>query len=147
MSEEAYSGKLEDLELYDASSLAPEVTKRIVYGPGRFWDEYTMRHLSLPPGTVIPEHVHDWPHYMISLSGTGYMTIEDKRWEMPPMGWAHVPGGLLHGYENPGPEPFVFLCIVPTEGDPHMKLKRFRMEREKKKKGEVGQVTRGKVKD
>ena len=70
---------------------------------------------------------------MIGLSGTGFVIVEGKPLEIPPMGWAHVPGGIVHGYENPGPEPFVFLCIVPTEGDPHMKLKRFRMERSKSK--------------
>jgi len=127
--EVVYTGKIEDLELFDASSLAPEVTKRVIFGPGKFWNDYTMRHFSLPAVTVIPDHLHDWPHYMIGLSGTGFVTIEGKAWEIPPMGWAHVPGGMVHGYENPGPEPFVFLCIVPTEGDPHMKLKRFRMER------------------
>ena len=46
--EKVYTGKIEDLELFDASSLAPEVTKRVVFGPGRFWDDYTMRHFSLP---------------------------------------------------------------------------------------------------
>ena len=131
--EKVYTGKIEDMELFDASSLAPEVTKRVVFGPGRFWDDYTMRHFSLPAGTIIPDHVHDWPHYMIGLSGTGFVIVEGKPLEIPSMGWAHVPGGIIHGYENPGPGPFVFLCIVPTEGDPHMKLKRFRMERSKSK--------------
>ncbi len=131
--ENEYTGRIEDLELFDASSLAPEVTKRVIFGPGRHWDDYTMRHFSLPAGTVIPDHVHDWPHYMIRLGGRGYVIVEGEPCELPAMGWAHVPGGLVHGYENPGPDPFVFLCIVPTEGDPHMKLKRFRMERQKKK--------------
>ncbi|HON33900.1 MAG: cupin domain-containing protein [Thermovirgaceae bacterium] len=139
--EVVYTGKIEDLELFDASSLAPEVTKRVIFGPGKFWNDYTMRHFSLPAVTVIPDHLHDWPHYMIGLSGTGFVTIEGKAWEIPPMGWAHVPGGMVHGYENPGPEPFVFLCIVPTEGDPHMKLKRFRMERSKRKVSKRGQHT------
>lgn len=136
---ENYTGKIEDLEILDASSLAPGVEKRVVFGPGRFWYDYTMRHFSLPAGTIVPDHVHDWPHYMIGLGGKGYVTIEGRRWEIPPMGWAHVPGGLVHGYESAGPDPFVFLCIVPTEGDPDMKLKRFRMERAKRKAKKSGE--------
>lgn len=37
-------GKVTDLEILDASSLAANVTKRNVFGPGNGWDDYVMRH-------------------------------------------------------------------------------------------------------
>jgi hypothetical protein len=93
-----------------------------------------MRHFSLPAGTIIPDHVHDWPHYNDRSERVhGFVIVEGKPLEIPPMGWAHVPGRIVHGYENPDLNPSFSCAYVPTEGDPHMKLKRFRMERSKSK--------------
>jgi quercetin dioxygenase-like cupin family protein len=116
--EQPLAGKLDDLPLISAASLGEGVLKRIVFGPGRFFDDYSVRLFTLPAQKIIPVHEHDWPHYLITLSGHGKVVIDGVTWDLPQGSWAHVPADVPHSYGNSGDAPFTFLCIVPWRGDP-----------------------------
>jgi oxalate decarboxylase/phosphoglucose isomerase-like protein (cupin superfamily) len=44
-----------------------------------------------------------------------------------------VPGGAAHIFRNIGKGDFSFICIVPTNGDPHAKKYKMRSDRQKRK--------------
>lgn len=136
MSEEKNYGPVADLPLQNASALAPEIEKRTVFGPGRFWDDFVMRHFILPPHKSIPEHIHEWDHLMYTLSGDGAVIVEGERYPMKTGWWTRVPGNKMHEYRNDADIPLEFFCIVPTCGDPHAKKYAMREERAARKKSE-----------
>ncbi len=131
---EPITGRIEDLPTYNASALAPNITKRIVFGPERFWRDYTVRHFVLPPGCCVPPHTHEWDHFILGIAGEGQIVVDGEVGPMPQGSWGHIPGGTEHTFENHHPEKdFVFVCIVPTHGDPHGKRQRHRLERAERK--------------
>jgi quercetin dioxygenase-like cupin family protein len=129
-------GRIVDLETLDASALAAGVTKRNIFGPDAFWDNYVMRHFIVPEGCDIPIHSHDWDHLALSLGGHGEVEVEGDHYDLANGNWARVPGGAAHSFRNIGDGDFTFLCIVPTRGDPHAKKFSMREERRKKKESE-----------
>jgi len=141
MSEETKVGQgglVEVLPLWDASALAPNVRKRIIFGPGQFWDDYVMRHFTLPPGEKIPPHRHAWDHFVLSLEGHGRVVVQGEPIDLAAGRWGHVPPDVEHVFENPGNEDFVFVCIVPAHGDPHAKKTAMRAERAARKAAKNG---------
>ena len=133
--EEKNFGSIYELPLQNASALAPNIQKRTLYGPGRFWDDYVMRHFILPAHETIPEHSHEWDHLMFTLSGDGVVFVEGEPYEMKKGYWTRVPGGMKHVYSNTGDEPLEFFCIVPSCGDPHAKKTVMREARAARKNG------------
>ncbi|MDR1471614.1 MAG: cupin domain-containing protein [Synergistaceae bacterium] len=126
-------GKIEDIEVLDASALAPGITKRNIFGTGAFWDDYVMRHFILPEGDSIPVHSHEWDHLLVSLAGHGEVEVDGEHYDLESGNWARVPGGTRHIFRNIGRGDFAFLCIVPTHGDPHAKKMSMREERHRRK--------------
>ena len=131
-------GRIVDIDTLDASALAPSVTKRNIFGPDAFWDDYVMRHFVLPKGASIPWHAHEWDHLVLSLGGHGEVEVEGERYDLANGNWARVPGGAEHQFRNIGDEDFAFICIVPTRGDPHAKKVSMRAERKRRKEEENG---------
>ena len=132
-------GRISDILLQDASALAPGVTKRTIFGAENgMWEDYVMRHFTLPAGESIPLHTHDWDHLVISLEGHGSVEVEGEVYDLPSGSWARVKGGRVHSFKNNGEAPFVFICIVPTHGDPHAKKASMRASREYMKKKRSG---------
>ena len=112
-----YGGKFSDIVPSKDDVHSKDVEKRIVFAPGKFWDDYVARHFTVAPGTDTPFHSHDWPHYVLFLSGQCTAEIDGERYDLGRDCWAHVPSGTKHFFKNTGNEPFVFICIVPKEGD------------------------------
>jgi quercetin dioxygenase-like cupin family protein len=129
-------GKIEDIEVLDASALAPGVVKRNIFGAGAFWDDYVMRHFILPEGQSIPGHSHEWDHLLVSLGGHGEVEVDGDHYDLECGNWARVPGDTPHIFRNIGKGDFAFLCIVPTRGDPHAKKISMRENRRRRKTGE-----------
>jgi quercetin dioxygenase-like cupin family protein len=125
-------GKISDLEKLDASSLAPSVTKRNIFGPDAFWEDYVMRHFILPENSEINPHSHDWDHLVLSLAGHGEVEVEGERYDLDLGNWARVPAGKTHSFRNIGAGDFAFICIVPTHGDPHAKKTAMREDRRRR---------------
>jgi mannose-6-phosphate isomerase-like protein (cupin superfamily) len=128
-------GKIDDIEVLDASALAPGVIKRNIFGAGAFWDDYVMRHFILPEGQSIPVHSHEWDHLLVSLGGHGEVEVDGDHYDLECGNWARVPGGAPHIFRNIGKGDFAFLCIVPTRGDPHAKKISMREDRSRRKTG------------
>jgi quercetin dioxygenase-like cupin family protein len=133
VSEDNNWGRISDIEILDASALAPGVTKRNVFWAKNGWDDYCARHFILPEGEAIPEHAHEWDHFLISLGGHGEVEVEGEHYDLSEGNWARVPGGKSHVFRNVGKGDFIFLCIVPTHGDPHAKKYKMRADRAKGK--------------
>ncbi|MCF7936747.1 MAG: cupin domain-containing protein [Synergistales bacterium] len=95
-------------------------TKRIVFGPGRFWEDYVMRLFTLAPQGTSPHHSHHWPHYILVQEGAGRAVIDGDTYEIEAGSWAHVPPNVEHHLENGGDGPFSFICIVPRHGEPSL---------------------------
>lgn len=111
-----YAGKIKDLPSVTLQGHGG-IEKRIVFGPERFWENYTARCFTLEGDAAVPLHQHDWPHYVFVLSGEGRVRVEDEEYPLAPLFWAHVPAGKPHAFERAGEEPLTFICIVPSEGD------------------------------
>ena len=96
---------------------APEITKRIVFGPEQDWPDYVMRCFTLEGSAAVPLHTHEWPHYVVVLQGRGELHFNGRVHELEPMSWAFVPPDSEHSFVKTSREQFVFLCIVPKHGD------------------------------
>lgn len=112
-----FGGSLKELEAFEDPSL-PGVKKRIVFGPGRFWEEYVVRHFTIEPGAETPFHSHKWPHYIIILEGCAEGFLMGERHRLPAGSWAYAPSATEHVFRNTGNSNLSFLCIVPRHGDP-----------------------------
>ncbi|MFP4481527.1 MAG: cupin domain-containing protein [Thermovirgaceae bacterium] len=112
-----FGGSIKNLTSLEIPSL-PGVEKRIVFGPGRFWEDYVVRHFTVEPEASTPFHNHDWPHYIIVLEGTAEALIMGETLRLEAGSWAYVPPDSDHGFRNIGEGPLSFLCIVPRRGDP-----------------------------
>jgi len=64
-----------------------------------------------------PRHTHDWPHIVYITDGQGTLFMEGKEYPLTSGSTTYVPAGSLYQFSNTASEPFVFMCIVPTEGD------------------------------
>lgn len=110
-------GKINDLEKLKAH--VPGVIKRNVFGPDTGWDDFVLRHFTLPAGaSTAPDHTHDWEHWVMTLEGEGEAHVNGEVCDLPKGSWIFVPSGVPHSFYNIGAGDFVFTCIVRTHGDP-----------------------------
>lgn len=111
-----YCGKIEALPLLNTGE-GDQITKRVVFGPGKFWEDHVMRVFTVKPGAASPFHSHDWPHYVIFLRGKAAGKIDGVNVDLEKGDYAYVPPDVDHNFSNSGDEDLVFICIVPTKGD------------------------------
>ena len=104
-----YAGRIEDLPLVDTPGLDNGITKRVGFGPGRFWGDHVARYFTCAPGVKTPFHSHDWPHYVFVINGDAIGTIGDDTYSLAPGSWAYVPPDIAHFFENIGNTDFNFL--------------------------------------
>jgi len=105
-----------DIEPQETSS-PPGVEKCIIFGPGRFREDYVVRHFTVEAGAQTPFHSHEWPHYIIILEGAAKALIMGETLHLEAGSWAYVPPDSRHGFQNTGGGMLSFLCIVPRRGD------------------------------
>ena len=114
---EKLSGKISDLPVLDPGSHMPGGEKRIVFGPGRFWDSHVMRCFTLKPEGTAENNVHPWPHWFVCIAGEGKFKIGEEVYDIAAGYWVYVPGDVPHSFWNTGDKELTALCIVPSEGD------------------------------
>lgn len=114
--QKVFAGRLEDLPVIPTEDHGG-TEKRVVFGPGQFWDDYVARYFTTAPGAKTPFHAHDWPHYVLITEGSARGMIMGKVYELSAGSWAHVPPNTEHFFENTGEGNLSFICIVPKEGD------------------------------
>lgn len=111
-----YCGKIETLPLLNAKD-CDEITKRVIFGPGKFWEDHVVRVFTVKPGAASPFHQHDWPHYVFFLQGNAAGYIDGEKVDLEKGDYAYVPPNVDHNFANSGDEDLAFICIVPTKGD------------------------------
>ncbi|MBD9219910.1 MAG: cupin domain-containing protein [Clostridiales bacterium] len=118
MEENKYVGKIQDLP--DAKgNFIKHATKKIVFGPKHFSDEFVMRCWTLEPGAgEKDQHQHNWPHWCVMLSGEGFFVIDGVEYPIEHGLWIYVPNKVPHRFYNSSEtEKLELLCIVPPKGD------------------------------
>ncbi len=71
----------------------------------------------LGKGRAYPRHSHPWPHINYVVGGKGYLYLDGQEHSIETGAVAYVPGGVKHQFSNQGEDDFVFICIVPEEGE------------------------------
>jgi len=104
----------DDIEKLKISDL---ITKQILVGPEQGWDDYVMRLFTLEKDGKAPHHSHPWPHIMFAVEGSGNLYLEGQNHPLKPGSVAYVPDNADHQVSNAGEQQFVFICIVPKDGD------------------------------
>lgn len=112
-----YAGRIADIPVADDAVHSADVTKRIIFAPGKFWDDYVVRHFTVAGSAQTPFHDHDWPHYVLIMAGKCRASIDGETYDLERGSWAHVPSNVRHFFLNTGDDPLEFVCIVPREGD------------------------------
>lgn len=93
------------------------VSKQVLIGAEQGWDDYVMRMFTVGKDGYTPRHDHDWPHIIYVVEGRGTLHIDGTDHQVEGGSTAVVPGGKAHQLMNRGEGNFVFICIVPKEGD------------------------------
>ncbi|MEW6573202.1 MAG: cupin domain-containing protein [Bacillota bacterium] len=96
---------------------ARNVLKQSLVGPGEGWQGWVMRQFTLTDRGCTPRHRHPWPHVNYVVRGEGILFLEGSEHRLTTGSIAYVPAGAEHQFNSTAPEDFVFICIVPVEGD------------------------------
>ncbi|MCL6612049.1 MAG: cupin domain-containing protein [Peptococcaceae bacterium] len=91
--------------------------KQSLIGPREGWEGWVMRLFTLKDEGCSPRHSHPWPHINYVVSGRGTLYLGGEEYELEAGSVAYVPSGAEHQFLGKGGEDFVFICIVPEEGD------------------------------
>lgn len=91
--------------------------KKVLISPIQGWEGYVMREFELGQGGYTPSHTHPWPHIIYILNGKGTLHLDGQDYLLEAGSFAFVPSNKLHQFTNTGIDGFVFICIVPEEGD------------------------------
>ncbi len=87
---------------------------QVLVGPLEGAENFVLRKFTLEPGGVIPCHRHPAvEHEQYVLSGRIRLQLGEEVREVTAGAVVYIPAGVPHRYENPGPEPAEFLCVVP----------------------------------
>lgn len=115
---QVYGGHINALPVVDGGHFIENSEKRIVYGPGQFWEDYVVRAFTLFPGAGSAEHSHSWNHWTICTQGEGVFTVGDEVYALTQNAYVFVPEDIPHFFRNTSEhENLVLICIVPREGD------------------------------
>ena len=89
-------------------------TARVVIGKKDGANNFCMRVIELAAGTVSHQHSHEWEHEVMVHSGKGEILCEGE-WRQVDTGHViFIPGNEEHQLRNLNDEPFVFVCLVPS---------------------------------
>jgi quercetin dioxygenase-like cupin family protein len=91
--------------------------KKSLIGPREGWEGWVMRLFTLRERGCSPCHAHPWPHINYILGGQGVLSAEGKETPLEEGSVAYVPSNVEHQFISTGDKDFVFICIVPEEGD------------------------------
>lgn len=91
--------------------------KKSLIGPKEGWEGWVMRLFTLRERGNSPRHSHPWPHINYIVSGKGVLYLEGKDILLEEGSIAYVSSNAEHQFISTSDEDFVFICIVPEEGD------------------------------
>jgi len=99
------------------TDIMKNVEKQVLIGGDQGWDSHVMRMFTLGKDGYSPKHTHPWAHVVYIVKGEGIIFINGVDYPVSGDSVAVVPGGKEHQFIQKGEDEFVFMCIVPTEGD------------------------------
>ena len=93
-------------------------TIQILLGPEQGTPNFATRCFTLAPGGRIPAHRHvRIEHEQYMLDGEMVLCLDGEEHTVRAGDCMFIPAGTAHWYENRGPQPARFLCMVPLTGD------------------------------
>ncbi len=102
------------LEGYGATS-ERAVTKQVLVGVADGALNFALRYFEVAAGgsSALDEHAHD--HGVVILRGRGVVRLGDERHPIAIGDVVYIAPNEVHQFENPGPEPLGFLCVIGAE--------------------------------
>jgi quercetin dioxygenase-like cupin family protein len=92
---------------------------QVLLGPDQGAGRFATRKFTILPGGSIPAHFHpELEHEQYFLSGQITLGLGASTRLVQAGDVVLIPPGTVHWYQNPGPEPAEFLCIIPLGIDP-----------------------------
>ncbi len=91
------------------------VTKQVLIGAAEGAPNFALRYFEIAPGgsSALDNHAHD--HGVLILHGSGVVRLGDERHPIATGDVVYVGPHETHQFENSGPEPLGFLCVVGAE--------------------------------
>jgi quercetin dioxygenase-like cupin family protein len=88
------------------------VTKQVLIGAADGAPNFALRYFEVAPGgtSALDRHAHD--HGVLILRGRGVVRLGDERHAIAIGDVVYVAPHETHQFENSGPEPLGFLCVV-----------------------------------
>lgn len=86
-------------------------------GPGEGALQFITRYFEVQPGGYSTFELHQHPHSVVVLRGTGCVVLGDEIHEIAPFDCVYVAPGTKHQFRATGTEPLGFLCIVDRVRD------------------------------
>ncbi|MDD2553287.1 MAG: cupin domain-containing protein [Desulfotomaculaceae bacterium] len=113
-----FAGNAKDLvEIKVSAPGAVNAFKKSLIGPREGWEGWVMRLFTLKDRGCSPRHAHPWPHINYIVSGQGVLSAAGKETALEEGAVAYVPSNVEHQFRSTADNDFVFICIVPEEGD------------------------------
>jgi len=111
--------KITRLEECESSAVTMEgasgAVRQVPVGRADGAPHFSARVFTLEPGGHTPHHAHESEHLNYIISGRGTVMQGEVPREVKKGDFVLVMPGELHQYRNSGDEPFVFMCVVPTQ--------------------------------
>jgi len=107
----------DEIEGKQLGDIYSSVTKQVLVGPEQGWEDYVMRMFTVVKGGFSPRHEHDWPHIVYVVEGTGELFFDGNEYPLKSGSVMYIPAGKEHQLTQKGENNFVFICIVPKDGD------------------------------
>lgn len=91
-----------------------DLTRQVVLGegPGEEALQFITRYFEVLPGGYSTLEVHQHPHAVIVLRGTGHVVLGGETHSIAPFDAVYVAPGTRHQFRATGGEPLGFLCVV-----------------------------------
>lgn len=86
-------------------------------GPGEEALSFLTRYFEVQPGGCSSLELHQHPHAVVILRGTGQVILGTESHEIAPYDCVYVAPGTTHQFRATGNEPLGFLCVVDRVRD------------------------------
>jgi mannose-6-phosphate isomerase-like protein (cupin superfamily) len=96
-----------------------DVTRHTLLGerPGEEALQFITRYFEVQPGGYSTLEVHQHPHAVVILRGTGQVVLGGEALEIAPFDCVYVAPETRHQFRATGAEPLGFLCVVDRMRD------------------------------
>ncbi len=96
-----------------------DLTRQVLLGegPGEEALHFITRYFEVQPGGYSTLELHQHPHAVIVLRGTGHVVLGKEPHALAPFDCVYVAPGTKHQFRATGSEPLGFLCVVDRVRD------------------------------